>query len=207
MKAKQLISRFQLPNWVGVVGDAPRHPVHPDPVHRDEGAPGADQGAPEVDAAELLVVHPPGHLREPVVDAGEDREDRAAEEDEVDVGDDEVGVGDVDVDRHHAQHHAADAADREGDDEGEREQHRRRVGVDLAEVERAQPGEDLDPGRHRDQQRGDHHRHPQPAEHAGDEHVVRPDRVAEDDDPDQRQRHQPVAEDRLAGVGRDDLAR
>jgi hypothetical protein len=35
--------------------------------------------------------------------------------------------------------------------------------------------------------------------------VVRPDRVAENDDPDQRQRHQPVAEDRLAGVGRDDL--
>ena len=39
--------------------------------------------------------------------------------------------------------------------------------------------------------------------HAGDEHVVRPDREAEDEDREQRQRHQPVAEDRFAAHHRD----
>ena len=39
----------------------------------------------------------------------------------------------------------------------------------------------------------------------GDEHVVRPDREAEHEDPEQRDRHQPVAEDRLAAHHRDDL--
>ena len=33
-----------------------------------------------------------------------------------------------------------------------------------------------------------------------DEHVVRPDREAEHDDRQQRERHHPVAEDRLAGL-------
>ena len=40
------------------------------------------------------------------------------------------------------------------------------------------------------------------AEHARHEHVVRPDREAEHQDRQQRQRHQPVAEDRLARLGR-----
>jgi hypothetical protein len=66
--------------------------------------------------------------------------------------------------------------------------------------QRRQPREDLDPGRHGDQQRRDHHRHAQPAGHAGDEHVVRPDREAEHDDREQREGHQPVAEDRLAAI-------
>ena len=36
--------------------------------------------------------------------------------------------------------------------------------------------------------------------HPGDEHVVRPHREAEDEDRHQRERHQPVAEDRLAAT-------
>ena len=108
-----------------VVRHAAGHALHADPVHRQEGAVHADQGQPEVKPPELLVVHPPGHLREPVVDAREDREHRSAEEHEVDVGDDEVGVGYVDVDRHHAEHHAADPAHCERDDEAEGEEHRR----------------------------------------------------------------------------------
>ena len=39
----------------------------------------------------------------------------------------------------------------------------------------------------------------------GDEHVVRPDREAEHEDRAQRERHQPVAEDRLARHDRDHL--
>ena len=41
--------------------------------------------------------------------------------------------------------------------------------------------------------------------HAGDEHVVRPDGEPEHEDRDERHRHQPVAEDRLAGEDRDHL--
>ena len=78
--------------------------------------------------------------------------------------------------------------------------------MDHPSPERREPGEDLDAGGHRDQHRRDHHRHPQPAPHAGHEHVVRPDREPEDHDRHQREGHHPVAEDRLAGVGRDDLA-
>ena len=63
-----------------------------------------DERRPEVPLAQALVVHAPGHLREPVVDAREDRHQRAAEEHVVDVGDDEVGRADVDVERDHREH-------------------------------------------------------------------------------------------------------
>ena len=130
---------------------------------------------------------------------------RAAEEHVVDVRDDEVRVADVDVDRHGAEHHARQPADHEHRQEAEREQHRR-VEVELPFPDRREPAEDLDPGRHRDQQRRDHHRHAQPRRHAADEHVVRPDREAEHDDRHQRERHQPVAEDRLPAEHGYDLA-
>ena len=98
---------------LGVVGHAPRHALHADQVHRAERRVEGHERQPEVQLAQALVEHPPGHLREPVVDAGVDREQRPAVEHVVDVGDDEVGVRDVDVHRHHRQHHAGDAAERE----------------------------------------------------------------------------------------------
>ena len=57
-----------------VVGDAARHPLDADEVHREEREVEADERQPEVQLAEALVVHAPGHLREPVVHPGEDRE-------------------------------------------------------------------------------------------------------------------------------------
>ena len=50
--------------------------------------------------------HPAGHLREPVVDPGEDREHGAAHQHVVEVGDDEVGVVQLPVDREHGQEDA-----------------------------------------------------------------------------------------------------
>ena len=79
-----------------VVGHATRHPSQTDVVHREERRVEAHERHPEVDLPEPLVVHPAGHLREPVVDAREDREHRAAEEHVVDVRDDEVRVRGVD---------------------------------------------------------------------------------------------------------------
>src|SRR5204862_434017 len=109
-----------------VVRNAARHPLDAEVVHREEGGVEAHERQPEVEPPELLVVHPTGHLREPVVDAREDREERPAEEHVVDVRDDEVRVRDVDVDRHGGEIDAGEAADHEPRDEAEREQHRRR---------------------------------------------------------------------------------
>ena len=52
---------------------------------------------------QLLVVHPAGHLRPPVVQAAEERDHRAAHHHVVEVRDHEVRVVQVDVDRQRAE--------------------------------------------------------------------------------------------------------
>ena len=59
-----------------VVGNAPRHAVEPEEVHREEDDVHADEHQEEVNLAEKLVVHPAAHLREPEVEAGEQAEHR-----------------------------------------------------------------------------------------------------------------------------------
>ena len=109
-----------------------------------------------------------------------------------------------DVDRDRPEVDPGESADHEHRHEAEGEQHGRRQ-VDTALPQRRDPGEHLDAGRDRDQQRRDHHRDAQPVRHAGDEHVVRPHGEAEHEDPEERERHQPVAEDRLPRHRGDDL--
>src|SRR5665213_2314514 len=46
-----------------------------------------------------IVPRPPGHLRKPVVEGADHREDVDADQDVVDVGDDEIGLGELPVDR------------------------------------------------------------------------------------------------------------
>ena len=75
--------------------------------------------------ADRLVVHVAGHLREPVVPAGEDREDRAERQHVVEVRDHEVGVVQDAVEAGIGELDAGDAADREQEDEADRPQHRR----------------------------------------------------------------------------------
>ena len=103
----------------------------------------------------------------------------------------------VDVDRHGAEHHAGEAADHEHREEAEREQHRRRKWSFPSQIVASQLKILIPVGMAmrsvviiigtRSHER-----------HAAHEHVVRPDREAEDDDRHQRERHQPVAEDRLS---------
>ena len=109
-----------------VVGDATRHALQPDVVHREEGEVEPDEREPEMQLAEPLVVHAPGHLREPVVDPAEDREHGAAEEHVVDVRDDEVRVAGMNVDRHGGEVDAGEPTDHEHRQEAERKEHRRR---------------------------------------------------------------------------------
>ena len=75
---------------------------------------------------------PPGGLGEPVVDAREDREDRARRHHVMEVADHVVGVVQVDVGGR-GQRHAGQAADAEHRQEREREEHRR------GEADRAAP--------------------------------------------------------------------
>ena len=98
---------------LGVVVDAPRHPRQAGRVLDQEGHVEADEHQPERQLPERLREHPAAHLREPVVEPGEDPEHRAAEQHVVEVGDHEVGVVQLPVDGEDRQDHARDAADHE----------------------------------------------------------------------------------------------
>ena len=62
----------------------------------------ADEEEPELPFSELLVEQPAEHLRPPVEEAREDRENHAAQECVVEVRDDEVAVVHLPVDRERA---------------------------------------------------------------------------------------------------------
>ena len=60
----------------------------------------------QADPAPELAVHPAGHLRPPVVQPGQEGDQRAADHDVMEMGHDEVGVVHVDVDRQGAEEQA-----------------------------------------------------------------------------------------------------
>ena len=119
-------------------------PIRPSDVHREEADVEADEHDPERPLAEPLAHEPAGELREPVVDAADDREDVDADQHVVQVGDDEVGVGELPVDRHRGGHEAGDAADHEDDHEAGEEQERRGE-LRPAGPDRRHPGEHARP--------------------------------------------------------------
>ena len=105
--------------------------------------------------AEPLVEQPPGHLREPVVDRGEDGEQQAADQHVVEVRDDEVRVGELPVERRRPPaSRRSGRRTRNWNRKRGAEQHRRGE-ADLAAPHRADPVEDLDAGRHGDEHRRD----------------------------------------------------
>ena len=65
----------------------------------------------------------------------------------------EIRVADLPVDRHGGQHDAGQSAHQKHGEKADREQHRR-VHAQLAAVDRGDPVEHLDAGRHGDQKRG-----------------------------------------------------
>ena len=95
-----------------VLVGAARHPLQAEDVHRRERQVEADHHQPEVQLADALVEQLPEDLRPPVVDAGEQPEDRAAEQHVVEVRHDVVRVGLLVVVRHDRVRDAGEAADR-----------------------------------------------------------------------------------------------
>ena len=161
-----------------------------------------DEREPEVHLAQPLVEHPAGHLREPEVHPAEHREHDRAEQHVVEVRHDEVRVRDVPVDRRRGEQYPGQAAEQERGHEAERPQHR---GLErqLPPPHGADPVEELDPGRYRDQERQEREERQQHL--AGGEHVVRPYAHRQRGDPDRRGDHALVPEQRLAAEHRDDL--
>src|SRR5947209_16833683 len=107
----------QSPHGWRVVVYAARHALEAEEVHREEDEVHADQREGEMPPGEALRVHPTGHSREPEVEAREDAEDRAAEQDVMEVGDDPVRVLERIVERDRRLEHAVDPADDEHRDE------------------------------------------------------------------------------------------
>ena len=84
----------------------------------------ADEGEPEVDVTQPLVVHPTCHGREEEVQRGEHAHHCPAEEHVVQVGHHPVRVLDLDVQGEGAVEHPRDAADDEQKEEAYAEHHR-----------------------------------------------------------------------------------
>ena len=173
-------------------------------MHREEGEIEADEHQPEVDLAETLVEVAAVHLREPVVEASEQTEDEAAEQDVMEVGHDVIGIGLLGVGRNDRVRHARQSADGEHRDEPEREQHRGRE-PHRALVHRREPVEDLHAGRDRDQHRREAERRDRNRAQSGGEHVVRPHTPSEETDRDAGEDDDRVAEQRLAREDRQGL--
>ena len=168
-------------------------------MHREERQARPEERQPERRDRPALVIHAAGHLRQPVVDPAEDREDRRAEDDEVEVRDDEVRVCRRLVERDLGEHDPGEAAEHEERDEAADEE-QRRPKLRPARRHGHQPRVDLD--RRRDD---DHHRrrredHERRRREPRREHVVRPDAEADERDEqlgerDERERdHLPLRE-------------
>src|SRR5439155_17932631 len=144
-----------------------------------EGGVEEDEHGPEVEFAQFLVQLDTGHLRQPVVDTGEEREDQAAHDRVVEVRHDEEGAVLGRVRGHVRQEHAADAADQEVEVEGQREQHRD-AEPDLRLPEGAHGDQVDEAGRDRDELGGQHEQRAHVRVDAAVEQVVLPDEEGQD---------------------------
>ncbi len=137
---------------VGICVDAARHPHDAHKEHRQERDVEADEGQPKVDFTEPLVESPTEDFRPPVIDCGEQGEQAAAADRVVEVRDDEVGVFRLKIEWGRRDHDAGHASQQEVYQEPQRPQHRRAV-TNRTTPHGANPIEELDPGRHRDEER------------------------------------------------------
>ena len=152
------------------------------------------------------VVHLPTRgLREPVVDAAQQRQHRARGHHVVEVTDDVVGVVQVDVRRGQAQRQTGQPADGEHRQERQREEHRHRE-PDRPAVERQDQRRQDDHRWNRDDHRRRLEERAHGRAHARHEHVVGPHDEGHEAEEDDRGDEHAIAPDRLPRVVGDDLA-
>ena len=187
-----------------VVGNTTRHTGKPQEVLREEQHVHADRRQPEVQLADLFVVHATRPLGQPVVHARHDGEDCARNQHVVEVSHDEVAVVILEVRRDDGEHQARETTNREQEEEGDREQHRR-LEADRAFPHRRAPVEHFHAGGDCDEH-GRQHEEQLPRErHTDGEHVVRPDDEREERDRRGGVDHRLIAEQRLARERRNDF--
>src|SRR3546814_13807844 len=85
----------------------------PQEVHREEQNVYADEEDPEMNLTQELVELPAADLREPVIEAGKKRTDRAKRQHIMEVGNHIIGVVQIVVDTTVGQYHDGNAAHRE----------------------------------------------------------------------------------------------
>ncbi len=172
---------------------------------REEGDVERDHRGPEMDLACGFVVHHTRPLGRPVIEAHEDTEQRTCDQHVMEVRNHEVGVVHLRVDGHHGQHQASETAQGEHENEAHGEQHGsfKRHGT---APHGGHPVEHLHARGNGDQHGGVHEEQLSGRGHARGEHVVRPDQEGQDGDGGRGIHHRAVAEQTLAGEGRDDGA-
>ena len=173
-------------------------------VHRTEGEVEAKDDETRGDVSDRGVRHAAEDLREPEVEASHQAEEHAAKEHVVEVRDDEVAVLLLGVGGSRGVHDAGETAAHEHPDEAEGEDHRRGE-ADASAPDRAEPVEDFDARRDGDGHREEREGSGRHGAEAGGEHVVTPDGEAEEADDGAGEDDDRVAEERLAGEGRQDF--
>jgi hypothetical protein len=197
------VQRF--PAQTGRIGEDPaRHAEQAQRMHRHEGGVEPDEHQPEGHAAEPFREQPPVDQRVVVVEAGQQREHRAANEHRVQVRDDEKGVVGLQIERRHCHHQPGESADDKRRDAADDVEHRHRPGGPAPDRERRRKAEELHGSGNRHRRRsGREDRQRQPRQ-PGREHVVHPQSERQEPGAERRQYHPAVADDRLPGGGRDD---
>ena len=180
------------------------HPEHALQKHRQENHVHADERGPEMDLAPEVVHLSPGRFREPIIDAGEDREDRSRRHDVMEMRDHVIGVVQVKISAVEGQRYPRQAADPEHRQERGREEHRHGKANRSApkrDEKRAQDDDRWDRDDHRRRLEKRAHRRA----HAGQPHVVGPDDEGEKPENQRGEHERLVTPERLARVVRDDL--
>ena len=144
-----------------------------------------------------LRIRPPAHLAEPVIHPAEQREHRPQTQHIMKMRHHIISVMQSHIHARVRQDHARHAARRKKKNKTDRPQHRRRE-PNRPAPHRRDPAENLDPRRHRDNQRRRLKIHPRVHAHPDREHMMRPDHAPHDADRDHRVDHPQIAEDRLA---------
>ena len=160
---------------------------------------------PELPARQALGEHPAGHLGIPVVDAGEDAEQGAADQHPVEVADHEVAVGELEIERApRASMMPVRPPIRNIDRKPRRTASARRSEIRPPYIVASQL-KNLMPVGIETSKAGRGEEHVLRPAHADREHVVRPDAQADEGDGHRGRRHELVAEQHLAREDRDDL--
>src|SRR5258708_27865336 len=115
-------------------------------MHRVERQVEADREKPEMPESQFLVQQSTERFWIPVIEAGEERVEQTANQNVMKVRDDEVRICELPIERNNGQHHSSQTRNEKLEKKTEAEDHWH-FQLNLAAVHRAEPVEDLDPGR------------------------------------------------------------